>query len=106
MSAGEQARAALYMMALGAALGAGYDVLALFRRAAEAGRILTGMLDLLLGAAAAAGMTVVALYLRMDPYRLYTFAGVAAGMAAYFMTVGTIVRYFYKFGREYVKKVK
>ena len=36
----------------------------------------------------------------------YMFAGVAAGMVAYFMTVGTIVRYFYKFGRECVKKVK
>lgn len=106
MSAGEQARAALYMMALGVALGAGYDVLALFRRAVKAGRILTGMLDLLLGAAAAVGMTGVALYLRMDPYRLYAFAGVATGMTVYFVTVGTIVRYFYKFGRECVKKVK
>lgn len=49
MSAGEQARAALYMMALGAMLGAVYDALTLFCRAAKAGRILTGMLDLLLG---------------------------------------------------------
>ena len=43
MSAGEQARAALYMMALGAMLGAVYDALTLFCRAAKAGRIIDCM---------------------------------------------------------------
>ena len=93
MSAGEQARAALYMMALGAMLGAVYDALTLFCRAAKAGRILTGMQDLLLGAATAAGMTGVALKLRMSPYRFYAFAGVAGGMTVYFMTIGRAIRH-------------
>ncbi|MEI3406258.1 MAG: spore cortex biosynthesis protein YabQ [Christensenellales bacterium] len=102
MSAGEQARAALYMMALGAILGAVYDALTLFCRAAKAGRILTGMLDLLLGAAA--GVTAAALYLRISPYRLYAFAGVTAGIAAYFVTIGAIVRYLYHKGRKMCRK--
>ena len=93
MSAGEQARAALYMMALGAAIGAGYDALALLRRITQAGRIRTGMQDLLLGAATAAGMTGVALKLRMSPYRFYAFAGVAGGMTVYFMTIGRSIRH-------------
>ena len=76
MSAGEQARAALYMMALGAMLGAVYDALTLFCRAAKAGRILTGMLD----------------------------AGVTAGIAAYFVTIGAIVRYLYHKGRKMCRK--
>ena len=76
MSAGEQARAALYMMALGA----------------------------MLGAAAAAGMTAAALYLRISPYRLYAFAGVTAGIAAYFVTIGAIVRYLYHKGRKMCRK--
>lgn len=104
MSAGEQARAALYMMALGAMLGAVYDALTLFCRAAKAGRILMGMLDLLLGAAAAAGMTAAALYLRISPYRLYAFAGVTVGIAAYFATIGAIVRYLYHKGRRMCQK--
>ena len=87
MSAGEQARAALYMMALGAMLGAVYDALTLFCRAAKA-----------------AGMTAAALYLRISPYRLYAFAGVAAGIVAYFVTIGAIVRYLYHKGRKMCRK--
>ena len=93
MSAGEQARAALYMMALGAMLGAVYDALTLFCRAANPAFPSECVRLLLLGAAAAAGMTAAALYLRISPYRLYAFAGVTAGIAAYFVTIGAIIRY-------------
>ena len=64
------------------------------------------MLDLLLGTAAAAGMTAAALYLRISPYRLYAFASVTAGIAAYSVTIGAIVRYLYHKGRKCVEKVK
>ena len=104
MSAGEQARAALYMMALGAMLGAVYDARTRVCPPANAGRIRPGRLDWRRGAAAAAGMTAAALYLRISPYRLYAFAGVAAGIAAYFVTIGAIVRYLYHKGQKMCRK--
>ena len=49
-------------------------------------------------------MTGAALLMRVDPFRLYAFAGVAAGMALYAGTIGTIVRYLRGFVRKFVKK--
>ena len=39
-----------------------------------------GASDLLFGMLCALGMTLTALYLRMNPFRLYAFAGVALGI--------------------------
>ena len=61
------------MAALGAAAGLCYDLLGRLRR----GRLTAGAADLFLGALCAAGMTGIALRLRMNPFRLYVFAGVA-----------------------------
>ena len=68
---------------------------------------------LLLGALCAAGMTGIALRLRMNPFRLYAFAGVALGLAAYAATLGRLLRFFAARSarlranpRECVKKVK
>ena len=49
-------------------------------------------------------LPLAALYLRISPYRLYAFAGVAAGIAAYFATIGAIVRYLYHKGRRMCQK--
>ena len=64
------------MAALGAAAGLCYDLLGRLRR----GRLTAGAADLFLGALCAAGMTGIALRLRMNPFRLYAFAGVALGL--------------------------
>ena len=51
--------------------------------------------------------------LRMNPFRLYAFAGVALGLAAYAATLGRLLRFFAARSarlranpRECVKKVK
>ena len=87
------------MAALGAAAGLCYDLLGRLRR----GRLTAG----------AAGMTGIALRLRMNPFRLYAFAGVALGLAAYAATLGRLLRFFAARSarlranpRECVKKVK
>lgn len=78
MTALEQARALGMMAALGAALGGIYDLMGMMRRS----RAGVGASDLLFGMLCALGMTLTALYLRMNPFRLYAFAGVALGMGA------------------------
>lgn len=78
------------MAALGAAAGLCYDLLGRLRR----GRLTAGAADLFLGALCAAGMTGIALRLRMNPFRLYAFAGVALGLAAYAATLGRLLRFF------------
>lgn len=88
LTAAQQALSFGCMAALGAALGLGYDLLGLLRR----GRLTTGAADLFFGALTAAGMTITALFLRIDPFRLYAFAGVALGMAAYAATIGRLLR--------------
>ena len=75
MTALEQARALGMMAALGAALGGIYDLMGMMRRS----RAGVGASDLLFGMLCALGMTLTALYLRMNPFRLYAFAGVALG---------------------------
>ena len=60
--------------------------------------------DLLLGIITAAGMTVTALWLETEAFRLYAFAGVAAGIGLYMLTMGTIVRKVSGAVREIVKK--
>ena len=105
MTAFEQARALGCMAALGAAMGLCYDLLGKLRR----GRRSAGAADLLFGALCAAGMTLTALFLRMNPFRLYAFAGVALGMAAYAATIGRILRMIVGWKtkwQECVKKVK
>ena len=99
MTAAQQAQALGWMAALGAAAGLCYDLLGRLRR----GRL----------TACAAGMTGIALRLRMNPFRLYAFAGVALGLAAYAATLGRLLRFFAARSarlranpRDCVKKVK
>ena len=87
MTAAQQAQALGWMAALGAAAGLCYG-----RR--RRGRLTAGAADLFLGALCAAGMTGIALRLRMNPFRLYAFAGVALGLAAYAATLGRLLRFF------------
>ena len=109
VTAAQQAQALGWMAALGAAAGLCYDLLGRLRR----GRLTAGAADLFLGALCAAGMTGIALRLRMNPFRLYAFAGVALGLAAYAATLGRLLRFFAARSarlranpRECVKKVK
>ena len=92
MIAAEQARAFLVMALCGAVCGAAYDGMMLIRHALGVGAWLGGTLDLLFGAAAAVGMTMAGLFLRMDPFRLYAFAGVALGALLWFATGGALGR--------------
>ena len=102
MTALEQARALWMMAALGAALGGIYDLMGMMRRS----RAGVGASDLLFGMLCALGMTLTALYLRMNPFRLYAFAGVALGMGAYAATAGWLFRALYRLKQDCVKKVK
>ena len=104
MTAAEQARVFLAMAGCGAGLAAAYDVTGLLRRALKMGRVLTGIVDLLYGALCALAMTLTALVMRVSPFRLYAFAGVAAGMALYAASMGTIVRKMCEFVRKFVIK--
>ena len=88
MTALEQARALGMMAALGAALGGIYDLMGMMRRS----RAGVGASDLLFGMLCALGMTLTALYLRMNPFRLYAFAGVALGMGASLLVTFSSVR--------------
>ena len=102
MTALEQARALGMMAALGAALGGSSDLMGMMRRS----RAGVGASDLLFGMLCALGMTLTALYLRMNPFRLYAFAGVALGMGAYAATAGRLFRALYRLKQNCVKKVK
>lgn len=109
MTAAQQAQALVWMAALGAAAGLCYDLLGRLRR----GWLTAGAADLFFGALCAAGMTGIALRLRMNPFRLYAFAGVALGLAAYAATLGRLFRFFAARSalcranmRDCVKKVK
>ena len=102
MTALEQARALGMMAALGAALGGIYDLMGMMRRS----RAGVGASDLLFGMLCALGMTLTALHLRMNPFRLYAFAGVALGMGAYAATAGRLFRALYRLKQNCVKKVK
>ena len=108
-AAAQQAQALGWMAALGAAAGHCYDLLG----RAAARPAFAGAADLFLGALCAAGMTGIALRLRMNPFRLYAFAGVALGLAAYAATLGRLLRFFAARSarlranpRDCVKKVK
>ena len=92
MTVEQQLRALCAMAAAGFTLGALFDGMTLLRRALSAGRILTGLMDLLFGLCCAVSVILTALVLRIDPYRLYVFAGLALGMGAYAATIGTFVR--------------
>ena len=89
----EQARIFLAMALCGAAVACVYDGSLVLRRALELGHVLSGALDLAMGALSAAAMALTALRLRIDPLRLYAFAGVAAGFALYRASVGALVRH-------------
>ena len=92
MTALEQARALGMMATLGAARGGI--------------RVGVGASDLRFGMLCALGRTLTALYLRMNPFRLYAFAGVALGMGAYAATAGRLFRALYRLKQNCVKKVK
>ena len=99
MTVAEQAQVFCAMAACGAAAGAVYDVLRMAVRGGAA-----HIWDLLLGVITAAGMTVTALWLETEAFRLYAFAGVAAGIGLYMLTIGTIVRKVSSAVRNFVKK--
>ena len=86
----------------GRALGGIYDLMGVMRRS----RAGVGASDLLFGMLCALGMTLTALYLRMNPFRMYAFAGVALGMGAYAATAGRLLRALYRLKQDCVKKVK
>ena len=92
MTVEQQIRALCAMTAGGFALGALFDAMTLLRRVLSAGRLLTGMMDLFYGVCCALCIILTALALRIDPYRLYVFAGFALGMGIYATTIGTFVR--------------
>ena len=92
MTVEQQARALAAMVACGAALGAVCDVLGLLRRALRAGRLLTGVLDLLWGVLGALAVVLIGLRLQIDLLRAYVLAGVLAGMGVYALLVGLPVR--------------
>lgn len=104
MAAAEQARVFLAMLMCGAVCGAAYDVLMLLRRAFGSGRIFTGLADVAFGVVAAAGMTATALALRVDPFRLYEFVGIALGFVFYYVSIGMIVRAVYRNVGKLVEK--
>ena len=87
------------MAVCGAAAGALYDVLRMTVRGGAA-----HIWDLLLGVITAAGMIMTALWRETEAFRLYAFAGVAAGIGLYMLTMGTIVRKVSGAVREIVKK--
>ncbi|MDO5377986.1 MAG: spore cortex biosynthesis protein YabQ [Clostridia bacterium] len=100
----EQARVFLGMMLTGALLGAVYDTLMLLRRGLNAGRMLTGALDLLFGAMCAAGICLSALIMRTEAFRWYVFAGVLGGMGLYFASAGALVRWLCQKGWAWRRK--
>lgn len=100
----QQLRALCAMAVAGFTLGALFDGMTLLRRALSAGRLLTGLMDLLFGVCCALGIVLTALVLRIDPYRLYVFAGLALGMGAYAATIGTLVRILQKRTQKIVGK--
>ena len=88
----QQARVFLAMALCGAAVACACDGARALRRLLGLGDVLSGALDLAMGALAAAAMTATALYLRIEPLRLYAFAGVAAGFALYRVSLGALIR--------------
>ena len=89
MTVQQQAHVFGVMLLCGACIGLTHDLLAVCRRSAAT----AGAADLLLGLLAAAAMIGAGLALRCDPFRLYAFAGVAAGWTIYAASLGRIVRF-------------
>jgi len=85
--AAEQARVCAMMAACGFGLGGAYDALGCMRQGGAA-----WMADLLFGPVCALAMIAAGLMLEMDVFRLYTFLGIALGMAAYMLTIGAALR--------------
>ena len=104
MTVEQQLRALCAMTAGGFALGALFDAMTLLRRVLSAGRLLTGMMDLFYGVCCALCIILTALALRIDPYRLYVFAGLALVMGLYGITMGTLVRIVQRRVLFFVKK--
>ena len=104
MTVEQQLRALGVMTAAGCGLGALFDAMTLLRNALSAGRLLTGLMDLLFGVCCALCVIVSGLALRIDPYRLYVFAGLALGMGLYGITMGTLVRIVQRRVLFFVKK--
>ena len=90
----EQARMMMVMMLCGNMLGAAYDLLAMMRYFFLKSSTAWPGLDVLFGGLCAFMMIAAGLLLRTNPFRMFAFAGVAAGFAFYMMTIGMIVRFF------------
>lgn len=104
MTVTEQAQLFWAMMICGAALGAVYDGLGGLRLLLGGGAVSAAAADILFGLLCAGAMIAAGLQLQQDPFRLYAFAGAAAGFAVYMTTLGTIVRYLRRKSYTYVKK--
>lgn len=100
----EQARLFAAMALCGAAMGAAYDAAAAMHALLGGGRALRAALDMAFGLCFACAMIAAGLRLRADPFRLYAFAGAAAGFAVYMTTLGAIVRILKRKMESFVKK--
>lgn len=87
MIAAEQARVWAMMAVCGFVLGGAYDALGCMRQGGVA-----WMADLLFGPACALAMIAAGLVIKTDVFRLYTFLGIALGMAVYMLTIGAALR--------------
>lgn len=83
----DQTRAFLYAVILGLALGVLYDFMRTLRIVFGAGRIFTGVLDLLFCLAAAASFFALTLVFAQGQVRSYTVGGAVLGGALYFSGV-------------------
>lgn len=79
----EQTRAFLYAALLGMALGLFYDILRVVRLTLGAGRLLTGLLDLLFCFVCAASFFALALVFCQGQVRSYGLVGVGLGGVLY-----------------------
>ncbi len=81
----QQTRAFLYAALLGLSLGFFYDILRALRMALGAGRLLTGVLDLIFCFVSAAGFFAVTLAFCQGQIRSYGLTGTGLGAVLYFV---------------------
>lgn len=102
----------LTMVYAGLLCGVCYDILRALRRITGAGRIVTGMLDLVFWLGAAALCAYTLLHISREPLRLYALLGCAGGMLLYLFGVSELLYVFMripyralcKLGRAIAKK--
>lgn len=86
----DQTRAFLYTVILGLALGLLYDFMRTLRIVFGAGRVFTGVLDLLFCLVAAASFFALTLIFAQGQVRSYTVGGTVLGCVLYFSGVSPV----------------